>query len=82
MNNELLEYLRDMALELSAMAEEGDFKSLSLIFGMAALDADHSIGPRASGNSDAIERHAPHTVGFLSAKDDLGRAALKPEPAN
>ncbi len=45
MDNELLEYLRDMAIELSALAEEGDFESIARIFGMAALDAGQRLGP-------------------------------------
>jgi hypothetical protein len=82
MNKDLLEYLRDMALEMAALAEEGDLKSLALIFGMAALDADQRIGPRANGNHREAEPHVSPSPVFLPANDDLGRGALKPEPAN
>ena len=45
MDKELLEYLRAMALEMSALAEEGNFASLSQLFGMAALEAGQRLGP-------------------------------------
>jgi hypothetical protein len=45
MDKELLEYLRAMALEMSALAEEGNFSSLSQLFGMAALEAGQRLGP-------------------------------------
>jgi hypothetical protein len=45
MDKQLLEYLRAMALELAALAEEGNFASLSQFFGMAALDAGQRLGP-------------------------------------
>jgi hypothetical protein len=75
MDKALLEYLRDMALELSALAEEGDFESLSRLFSMAALDAGQRIGPAI-----AFSQKASQTGGFLAANDDLGHAAA--EPAN
>lgn len=77
MDKELLQYLRDMALELSALAEEGDLELLSRLFGMAALEASQRLGPAI-----AYSREAPQTDGFLPAKDDLGRADLKPGSAN
>jgi hypothetical protein len=45
MDKELLEYLRALALEMSALAEEGNFVSLSRLFGMAALEAGQLLGP-------------------------------------
>lgn len=75
MDKELLEYLRDMALELSALAEEADCELLARLFGMAALDAGQRLGPAI-----AFSQKAPQTGGFLPANDDLGRAAA--EPAN
>ena len=77
MDKELLEYLRDMAIELSALAEEGDFESLARVFGMAALDAGQRLGPAIVYSGPAL-----HTGGILPAGDDLGRAAVKPKSAN
>jgi hypothetical protein len=45
MDKRLLEYLRAMALEMAAMAEEGNFDLLSRLFGMAALEAAQRLGP-------------------------------------
>jgi hypothetical protein len=77
MDRKLLEYLRDMALELSALAEEGDFEPLSHIFSMAALDAGQRLGPTVVWAQDAVP-----TGGFLAANDDLARAAIEQGPAN
>jgi hypothetical protein len=77
MDKELLQYLRDMARELSTLAEEGDFASLSRILGMAALEADQRLGPAL-----AYSREEPQADGLLTVKDDLGHADLKPGPVN
>lgn len=74
MDKELLEYLRDMALELSALAEEGEFESLSRLFGMAALDAGQRLGPAI-----AYSRNAPQAGRFVPVNDERSGAALKPE---
>jgi hypothetical protein len=55
MDRELLDYLRAMALELSALADEGNFASLSRIFGMAALDAAERLGPAIVVSQEADE---------------------------
>jgi hypothetical protein len=59
MNRELLDYLRAMALELSALAEEGNFASLSRLFGMAALDAAERLGPAIVVSQEAPADEPP-----------------------
>jgi hypothetical protein len=77
MDRKLLEYLRDMALELSALAEEGDFEPLSYILSMAALDAGQRLGPTMVCAQDDVP-----AGGFLAANDDLARVAVEQGPAN
>ncbi len=58
-DKELLEYLRALALEMSALAEEGNFVSLSRLFGMAALEAGQLLGPTIVFSQEAPqEAHA------------------------
>jgi hypothetical protein len=55
MDKELLEYLRAMALEMSALAEEGNFSSLAQLFGMAALEAGQRLGPAIVFSQEASQ---------------------------
>jgi hypothetical protein len=61
MDKELLEYLRAMALEMSALAEEGNFASLSQLFGMAALDAGQRLGPAIVFSQEAPQETRQET---------------------
>jgi len=61
MDKKLLEYLRALALEMSALAEEGNFASLSRLFGMAALEAGQLLGPTIVFSQE-VPQEAPHMV--------------------
>ena len=74
MDKQLLEYLRDMAFEMSAMAEDGNFKTLSHIFGMAALGAGQLLGPAIVFSQ---ERSADERL-FSTDDDDLDRSPTEP----
>jgi hypothetical protein len=87
MNKELLDYLRAMALEMSALAEEGNFKLLSHLFSLAALEAGQLIGPTVVFSQETHQethQDAPQATlrdgAFLPAKGGLDHVPT--EPAN
>jgi hypothetical protein len=81
MDKELLEYLRALALEMSALAEEGNFASLSRLFAMAALEAGQLLGPTIVFSQE-LPQEAPQMMRHEAPPDRRPRSRQRDRENN